>query len=176
MRLRLFRRDDKIILLRTLKDWTHCKYGINYKAEWDGKDASEHILDNKKVFVLFEAKYNGNLKTHQGHPEEICRDPIIKIISPKAEDTVSGKEKIVAILPKYNIDLSSGTNFVGRLYVDYKLFHKISFNKAQQEFEFTLDTNSIEDGVHILTVNVDDGLDHIGTASVITKVKNNKSL
>lgn len=172
VRLRLARRDDKSLLLRTLQDWTCSKYGTTYEVKWDGKDSSENIVDNKRVFILFEAKDQEDLKEHQRHPEKICKDPELKIIHPKAKDNVKGETKIVAILPEHHVVLDNEAGYEGRLYIDYNLSHKERFNKEQREFNFILNTTSIENGVHILTINIDDHHDHIGTASIILKIQN----
>lgn len=172
IRLRIVRRDNKSLLLRTIQDFTHNMYGKTYEVKWDGKDSSGNIVDNKKIFVLFEAKDQGNLKIHQKHSKDSCKDPRLRISRPKMEDTVNGKLEIVAAFSESLVGLNGG-GYEGRLYVDYNLFYKVKFNKSQEGgFNFIIDTTRIKNGVHIFTINLDDYHDHIGTASVILEIQN----
>jgi cytochrome c2 len=175
VRIRLVRRADKALVLRTLQDWTRNRYGPVYSVEWDGKDASGNILDNKNAFVLFESMDplgRGRAKIHLDHPKESCRDPELRIVSPRAGATIRGGTTIAVVFsesPRGTVGISA-YDYEGRLYVDYSLVAKLRFRKGE-EHRFALDTTQLANGPHVLTVNMDDLNDHIGTASTIVMVE-----
>lgn len=175
VRIRLVRRQDKNLVLRTLQDWTHSRYGTTYCVEWDGKDASRSIVDNKNVFVLFESVDPldlGRARIHIDHAEESCRDPELRIVAPKSGATIRGETTIAVVLaepPRGTVGTSAAA-YEGRLYVDYSLVAKQRFKKGE-ELTFVLDAGLFAHGSHVLTVNMDDLNDHIGTASTIVMVE-----
>lgn len=165
VRIRLVLRENKALLLRTLQDWRPSRYGPEYVTEWDGRDASGRLLDNRRVFVLFEANDQKGAKTHGGHAVEACRDPALKIVSPLDGSTVRGLTTVTVAFPGGSPTMPASSAYVGRLYVD-------DVPAAQQRFDarlpgrtFTFDPTRLSPGRHVLIVNLDDLNDHIGTAS-----------
>ena len=172
IRIRLVHRKEKNPLIRTLQDWTNQEFG-NYELFWDGRDASGNFVDNKKMLVLFEAKDKDKGLKHQEHDEAVCRDPqLILKSSADLSQLVKGTFELVTVYSqKPSVSLAK-TGCEVRYYVDYKLFKSENYDKEAVEFNLKVDTTIFNNGEHLITVNVDDFNDHIGTAGVKIDVEN----
>lgn len=163
IRIRVVRRDQKDLVLRTLLDWTHQEFG-KHEVKWDGRDASGNILNNKQCFILFE----GDSVKHKEHDREKCREPKLEIIYP--DEPGAAVEKLSEIKAKVADEDGywKEYGYTLRVYVDYALLYRTS---TMNIAEFHLRDLPVEDGEHIVTVNLDDGHDHVGTASAEVNVQ-----
>ena len=180
VRIRLVGRDDTSLVLRTLQNFSSSRYGPVYSVEWDGEDASGNVLDNKNVFVLFESNDRGGrgrADLHARHSPESCRDPELRIVAPGRGALLRGQASVVVAFPESpngtagaSGDGYPGGSYEGRLYVDYALAAKVRFQKGK-EYAFPLDTTKLTNGPHLVTVNMDDCNDHVGTAGIVVQVE-----
>ena len=166
VRVRLVRRDDTGTVLRTLQNWTLSNYGQTYELEWDGNDASGHPVERSKMFVAFEARDSAHDNIHRGHSRESCLDPAIVIERLGVSSTAGAIEKIVVVLEPEALNTDNLQTLEGRLYVDFELVEKVLFPPGAKQYTFDFDTGKLAVHEHLLTVNIDDGQDHVGTASL----------
>ena len=172
IRVRLIHREQPNLIIRTLQDWTKQGFG-KYEVKWDGRDASGNIVDNKRMFVLFEAKDQGKGRQHHDHPEGLCRDPLITIKTlPDPFQFVKGTIEIQASLVGESCYPPDEAGYEARYYIDYQLFKVEKFEKEMKNFIFKLDTKTLQNGDHLITVNIDDLHDHIGSAGLRVSVEN----
>jgi hypothetical protein len=172
IRIRLVHRKEPKLLIRTLQDWTHQEFG-NYELTWDGRDASGNFVDNKKMFVSFEAKDKDKGLQHQDHDEAVCRDPqLILKSSADLSQAVKGTFELVTVYSQKSLVIIGETDCEVRYYVDYKLFKTDLYKKGTSEFNLKMATTILNNGKHLITVNVDDFHDHIGTAGIPFTVEN----
>jgi hypothetical protein len=75
-------------------------------------------------------------------------------------------------LPEGTHSFGGKTGCEVRYYIDYKLFKTETFKEGVTEFDIKIDTTSLSNGEHLITVNVDDLHDHIGSAGVKIMVDN----
>jgi hypothetical protein len=171
IRIRLVHRDQPNLVIRTLQDWTNQGFG-KHELTWDGRDASGNIVDNKKIFVLFEAQDQGKGRQHQGHDEEICRDPLlmIKTRTDPFQIVRGSFEMETSLVTMDGFGEQAGCEI--RYSIDYKLIETKRFEKGIKTFGFRIDTTSFNNGEHLITVNVDDFHDHIGSGGVKINVEN----
>ncbi|MFH2059849.1 MAG: hypothetical protein ABIJ59_13225 [Pseudomonadota bacterium] len=171
IRIRLVSKTDHKLLIKTLQDWTQQAFG-EYSLRWDGSDESGNIVDNKRVFVLFEAKDQKDGLQHQSHNEDVCRDPKITVETiPQTSEIISGNVEIkTSFKTEMMFDCNIGAEL--RYYIDYELFKKEDISKLLTDHILELDTSILRNGKHLITVNVDDRHDHIGSAGVIISVDN----
>jgi hypothetical protein len=166
VRVRLVRRDDAGIVLRTMQNWKLSHYGQTYQLEWDGNDASGNPVDRQKMFVAFEARDSAHDKIHRGHSMESCRDPVIIIERSGAGSTGSAIEKIVVAFEQEALNTDNHQALKGRLYVDFELAEEVLFPPGAKQIIFEFDTGKLAGREPLLSVNIDDGEDHVGTASL----------
>lgn len=62
--------------------------------------------------------------------------------------------------------------FEVRYYIDYDFFRADNFGKGVKEFALELDNSTLKNGEHLISLNVDDHHDHIGSAGVNITVEN----
>ena len=171
IRIRLVNREQPDLLIRTLQDWTNQEFG-KHELKWDGRDASGNIVDNKRIFVLFESKDQGKGRQHHDHPQELCRDPLLMIKTlPNLCESVKGMLEIQASVVGEARNSQNEAEYEARYYIDYKLFKVEKFEKGMNNFIFKIDTNGLQNGEHLITVNVDDLHDHIGSAGLRVSVE-----
>jgi len=171
IRIRLVHREQPDLLIRTLQDWINQEFG-KHELKWDGRDASGNIVDNKRIFVLFESKDQGKGRQHHDHPQELCRDPLLMIktlLNPC--ESVKGMLEIQASVVGEARNSQNEAEYEARYYIDYKLFKVEKFEKGMNNFIFKIDTNGLQNGEHLITVNVDDLHDHIGSAGLRVSVE-----
>ncbi|MBI5286019.1 MAG: hypothetical protein HY878_00315 [Deltaproteobacteria bacterium] len=171
IRVRLVCRNQQNLVIRTLQDWTDQGFG-RYELKWDGRDVSGNIVDNKRILVVFEAKDHCKHRHHLGHDIEVCRDQMLIIESKQDTQKVKGIFKMRALLPPGTNGFGKRDGVEVRYFVDYKPFKTERFEKGTGRFGFKIDTRSLENGEHLITVNIDDLDDHIGTAGVKVDVEN----
>jgi len=172
IRIRLVCRSDRSLLIKTLQDWTNQEFG-RYELSWDGRDESGNIVENKKIFVLFEAKDQGNGLQHQGHDEALCKDPSLTISTvPEPSQSINGILEVKAAISEKSSTAADNSKCEVRCYIDYKLYKKETLEKIVDEYIFKIDTAALSDGEHLITVNIDDLQDHIGSAGVKIIIEN----
>jgi hypothetical protein len=172
IRIRLVHREQPDLLIRTLQDWTNQEFG-KHELKWDGRDASGNIVDNKRIFVLFEAKDQGKGRQHHDHHEGLCRDPLLAIQAlPDPCKFVKGTLEIQTSVVGETYNHPDEAGYEARYYIDYKLFKVEKFGKDIKNFIFKLDTKTLQNGDHLITVNIDDLHDHIGSAGLNISVEN----
>ena len=54
----------------------------------------------------------------------------------------------------------------GRIYIDFELVETVSIPPGARQFSFDIKTGDLATGQQLLTVNVDDLEDHVGSASL----------
>jgi hypothetical protein len=59
-----------------------------------------------------------------------------------------------------------------RYFMDYKLFKAEKFEKGIKNFTCKIDTNNLQNGDHLIIVNIEDLHDHIGSGGVRVNVEN----
>ena len=164
IRIRMVRRDQKDLVLRTLLDWVPQKFGRN-EVRWDGRDACGNLIDNRKMLFIFE----GDSPLHQEHDPEKCHELRLRIISPESGATISRLSEI-SIKIRENSGYGKESGYELRVYVDYSLVFKRSLGRNSERFRLP-DVSTIEDGEHLVTINFDDYHDHIGTLSIKVNIQ-----
>jgi len=162
IRLRIVRRDNPGLLLLTLQDWTEQEFG-RHEAKWDGRDASGNIIDNKKVLIIFDAKDQAFEGKHQEHDARRCYDP--KLIIEITPQKIKGNLEIITSFSE-GPDKLKWASYEIKYFIDYSLFKREVFKDMKDKFYFSLDTAKLSNREHVITVNIDDFNDHIGTASL----------
>ncbi len=169
IRIRLVLRDHMNMVVKTLQDWVRQEFG-KYELVWDGRDNSGHIVDNKKIFVVFEAKDQGKGLRHQGHNERDCREPVLEVAAPQESMRAAGGP--VTIHGK----IAKGTlhgekaGYAVAYTIDYREAGKMSLEAGRAEFQISVDAGSLGKGEHLIQFNVDDTEDHVGSASALILV------
>ena len=172
IRLRIVRKDNPELLLATLQDWTEQAFG-EHEVQWDGRDASGNIIDNKRVLIQFDARDQAFGCKHLDHDTDSCFDPELTITTePETSSDVKGNLEITTSLTGGTDRPKQDSGCEVRYFVDHILLKKDKFENIGDKFHLTLDTTGLSDGEHIITVNIDDLNDHIGTASLRVSVKN----
>jgi len=172
IRIRLVHRNQPNLVIRTLQDWTDQGFG-KHELKWDGRDTQDIIVDNKKFFVLFEAKDQGKGRQHHDHPKELCQDPFLAIQArPNPSQSVNGWFEIETSVLGETYPSSDKAEYQVRYYVDYELADEERFEKGIKNFLFKIDTKKFQNGDHLIIVNVEDLHDHIGSAALRIHVEN----
>lgn len=171
IRIRLVCRNQQNLVIRTLQDWTNKEFG-KYELMWDGRDAVGNIVDNKRILVVFEAKDHCKHRHHLGHDIEACKDSALIIESKQYTQKVKEIFEMWTSLHPETNGFGKKDEVEVRYFVDYKLFKTERLEKGTDRFNFQIDTRSLKNGEHLITVNVDDLNDHIGSAGVKIMVEN----
>ena len=170
IRIRLVHRQLPSFVITTLQDWTRQDFG-RYELKWDGRDRSGNLADNRKVFVLFEAKDQGRGRGHAGHDPASCVDPGLSVEAQSAK--LSHDTGLVEICTSFR-ENAAGSIVHGdcevRYYVDFELVKTDRPGMGSSNFRCMLDTGRLTPGEHLVSVNVDDLRDHIGSGSVRIRV------
>ena len=166
IRIRIVRKEQKDLVLRTLVDWAYREEGKNIE-KWDAKDQSGSLVDNRQCFVTFDV----DSKEHRKHDRGKCRELQVEIISP-AGGNVNGICKISARLIKDGSGYGEIHGYEARYYIDYRLQNEVSYPEGfSGDFDFFWDTGSCENGEYIIVVVVNDHCDHIGSTSMKVFIK-----
>ena len=118
------------LLFKTLQDWTDKDFG-NSELNWDGRDASGNIIDNKKVLVLFEAKDQEKGLQHKVHNEKACFDPELSITT--TSDCTQKVKGTIELLINFAGDAGfyeEKHGFEVRYYIDYDFYKADNFGKG----------------------------------------------
>jgi hypothetical protein len=171
VRIRILLRRDEQLVLRTLTDWSEREAGKQTET-WDGRDAAGHLVDKAKFpcFIAIEA----DSEIHRKHERAMCRDLRLGLkLKDSPPGPVSGKVGVQVALDDKTKGYGEKSGYRVRAYVDFKLVHSFTYNPgAGRGFDFPLDTAGLSAGEHLLTVVVDDGADHVGSASLKFNVLN----
>lgn len=164
IRLRVTRRDREDLVLRTLLDWTHQEFGP-HEVKWDGRDASGNIVDNRRCFIEFK----GDDPKHKKHDPSKCHELSLTILSPAQGGSIS---KLSDVRLKLKGDRAYGQDdgYELRTYIDYEPASTSSLEKETTEFALP-DVENLPPGEHLITVNIEDGHDHIGVAGIRVNVQ-----
>lgn len=164
IRIRIVHNENKNLVLRTLLNWELQPFGHN-KVKWDGRDAYGNII-NKKSLIIFD----GDSRFHKDHEDVRCHELNLRHAL-NSNTTINGNYKIAV-----NIDgdpaYGNKSGYNAYFYVDYKLLEKKYFKPDTMVMDFDWNTSTIENGNHIVTINVDDFHDHVGTISAAFNVGN----
>ena len=156
----------------TLQDWTSQPFGV-YKVQWDGRDASGNIIDNRKILIHIDANDQAFSGKHQEHDGSVCRDPKLVIeTDQKNVQDVKGNLRMVTRFFENSDKEGWVEGCEVRYYVDYGLVKKESFQTVPDEFALAIDTTKLSNGEHFITVNISDNNDHVGTASIKFSITN----
>ena len=170
VRIRLVARRDKELVLRTLVNWSQRPLGKNIE-QWDGRNASGYWVDQKQCPSLF--LIDGDSAEHAAHDRNKCGDILLQITQPQRGEALTGRAMVrVAFAGEKQGYLAKISGRL-RIYVDYLLRREWRYAvPATGPFELRWDTTTVANGFHLITINLDDGYDHVGTASVKIKVQN----
>ncbi len=168
VRVRLVRRDNKDIVLRTIQQWTESHYDNKrkYQIEWDGKDATGNRIDPRQMVILFEARDSTNGGMHKTHSDQNCKDPELTVSAPKKTGTIGGGVTFVVTLeglPNTNGDASG---YEARVYLDDKLIDTLRLPGSSRTFTYRVEPDILTKADHTITLNLDDFQDHIGVANI----------
>ncbi len=165
IRIRLVRKNQTDLVIRTLQDWTDQDFG-KYELKWDGRDSSGNIVDNKNIFVLFEAKDKDKGLLHAEHDKGSCKDPKLNIkITPEPNKKVKGSIEILTTVSGVN-NFGNSNGCEVRYFIDYAPLQTQKFDKGVNNFNLKIDTIKLKNGEHLITVNVHDFSDHVGSAGI----------
>lgn len=162
IRVRVCWRADKSLVLRTLADWTQQGFGA-HELNWDGRDGSGNILENRGCLITFEARD----PEHHKHALEDCADPVIKVQSPPSVRDLS--EIKVEIIRDTSFGRVSGWEL--RTYADYQLVSRTSRGTSAGRMALP-PFSDLRSGDHLITVNLDDTYGHIGTSGINIRFSN----
>jgi len=163
VRVRLVRRADHGMVLRTLQDWKLVEYGRDHRIIWDGTDASGNRVEPRRTFILFEGIDRSEYRVHWDHEEAACHDLQIKLA--RIPGKLGEAPRIVAqFTPGSGVPPAAG--FEGRLYIDQQLVTTVRFPGGSEQFVFTIEPAWLKRPDALVAVNIDDGQDHVGAASL----------
>ena len=171
IRVRLVRRNQPDLVIRTLQDWTDQNFG-RYELKWDGRDSSGNIVDNKNIFVLFEAKDQGKGLQHTEHDGGSCKDPELHIkIRPESTKKLKGSLELLTTISGAN-NFENKNRCEVRYFIDFLPFQTQKIDKGVNNFNLKIDTTKLKNGEHLITINVHDFNDHVGSAGIKIDVEN----
>lgn len=169
VRIRFVSRVRPNLVLRTLLDWSYRKAGRNTE-NWDGRDAAGYWVDRVRCPGMFVIEADSAL--HAGHDRRVCGDPQLRI---------GGLDQGAVVRGAVTMQVGCATGKCGYLerasgrlliYLDYVLVREQRYPPpATRTLDWEWNTADVLPGNHLLTVNLDDGLDHVGTASVEVAVR-----
>ncbi len=164
VRVRLVRRDNKEVVLRTIQQWTESHYDNQrrYEIVWDGKDATGNRIDPRQMFVLFESRDSRHGAIHRSHPVRECVDPDL-IVSTHSSAAGFSLAATLEVGPGPGRD---PRGFEARVYLDGQLIDTRQFAGNTRSFDFSFAPEVFSAPAHTITVNLDDFQDHIAVARV----------
>lgn len=170
VRIRLIGRREKQLVLRTIVDWSQRPLGKN-SEQWDGRDASGYWVNQERCPSLF--LIDGDSAEHAVHDRDKCGDMRLQITQPQRDKVLTGRVMIHVALVGMRRGYVEEMGGMLRLYIDYALkkeWHYVA--PAKEPFELEWDTTTAANGFRLVTINLNDGYDHVGTASVKVEVRN----
>jgi hypothetical protein len=165
IRIRIVHRKQNALVIRTLQDWTKQPFG-HYELKWDGRDSSGNIVNNKPLFVLFQAQDQIGNRQHQNHDPRVCRDSLVSVERVKGSKPVRGALEIRATQNENTPKPETENGCQVRYYVDYALVKTENSDKGQPVFQASLDVSSLGKGKHLITINVDDLRGHVASGGM----------
>lgn len=159
VRVRVVRRSDPGLVLRTLVDWSHQDFG-HHSVTWDGRDASGNPVDTRGAFVTFE----GDDPAHRDHPRSACHEPALEILEPAAGSHLRDLSSVRARITR-STPFGRARGFTLRCYVDYALRGEAALDGDTHEFFLPCTATQVA-GDHLLTLNLDDDGGHVGVAGL----------
>ncbi len=170
IRIRIVSRRDSNLVLATLADWTKRDLGTNIE-KWNGRDASGYWINQDQCPCIFTI--DGDSPEHAAHDKDKCCDMPLQIAAPRPDTSIRGKVGIRSAFTENKRPYGVGAHTILRLYVDYTLNQEqICDLSGSESFECVWDSTCVANGPHMLTVNLDDGYDHMASASVRIEVRN----
>lgn len=172
IRIRILHRDQTDMVIRTLQDWTRQEFG-KYELNWDGRDSSGNIVDNRRILVHFESDDKDNGRQHKGHGEATCFDPPLVVSGETdSKQVIRGNFSMHTAFADPSVRFEHNDGLELKYFVDYKLLRTERAAPGTKRFDFTFDTSGLGNGKHLVTVNVHDLHDHIGSAGIEITVGN----
>lgn len=156
VRLRAVWRAERALVLRTLLDWTEQGFAV-HEVTWDGRDASGNIVDNRGCYITFEE----DSRLHGKHPKDSCRE--IELTAPGRMRSEAGQSFDDVRFEVASGGLDPPDGYRVRVYVDYEEVASCSLPAGERSFGLP-DLPGLGAGSHLITINVDDGHDHVGVA------------
>ncbi|UCG58965.1 MAG: hypothetical protein JSU70_05535, partial [Phycisphaerales bacterium] len=169
VRIRLVARREERLVLRTLVDWSERNVGKN-SERWDGRDASGYLVDRQRCPCYF--RIAGDSAAHAAHDRSKCGDMLLQITESLPGTVLSGHVVIRVTLAGMKQGYVAEAGGTLRAHVDYVLSAERRFAGPATSFEWQWDTATVDNGYHMITLNVDDGNDHIGTVTTDVYVRN----
>jgi hypothetical protein len=163
IRIRIVHRKQMNLVIKTLQDWTKQPFG-NYELKWNGRDSSGNIVDNRPLFVLFQAQDQIANRHHQNHDARACRDSLVTV--ERISDAAQNSLEILAVLHDNAQTYKPASGGQVRYFVDYQLVKTEKFANGRAIFKATLDTTGLARGKHLITVNIDDLQDHVASGGL----------
>lgn len=170
VRVRLVRRDQPGLVLGTLLDWQALSLG-RHELKWDGRDASGNITDNRKVRVVIQGDRDQDDRVqHFRHKAEQCSDLKVMLRSRDQANRAVGDGGGDFGLNADLVGNGTGSGYRLRAFLDWKpWFEKVLPSVAGR---FVLPEPSVlAAGDHVVAVNIDDGEDHVGAATLTLVVR-----
>ena len=165
IRIRIIRRNNKELVLHTLLDWSPRGIGKN-REKWDFRDSLGSIIDNKKVRFVIEH----SSKSHGQHIWDKCHE--LKIISVdfnfiKDRNAKMNPPRVKVALDERYSGYSNKYGYRIRSYLDYKIIQETNLPiGSTPPFVIELNEITMDEKEHVLTINIDDYHDHIGSSSI----------
>lgn len=167
VRVRLVRRDQPSLLVRTLVDWRSLELG-QHKIQWDGRDASGNLTDNRKILVVFQGdrEHDGGID-HFRHEPQNCHDLQVAISSSKGTRRVESRSGAIYGLKVQLADRPEGAQrrYHLRAFLDWTPWIGPVMIENARWFPLP-EPRALGSGEHVIAVNVDDGNDHVGAATI----------
>jgi len=192
-------KERRFIVLKTFLDF-EAKEAGSYEVEWDGRDSKGNILDPGMYRISIQAQPSRDSVTdeeslpwdpdphmreekilllrdqqrrvhaHFVHSQDKCSEIKVEITSPQNNETVKGNVKIVREIDEATRGYGNHHGHSARFYIDYMLLQE---NKDERDLvsEWTLNTDDIPPGKHVLTATACDHHDHMGSDSIIINVE-----
>jgi hypothetical protein len=160
IRVRVVWKADKRLVLRTLLDWTVQGFAV-HTLQWDGRDASGNIVDNGRCFIAFEE----HTQKHGDHDPERCREMDVEVVYPDGPGArIRDVSEIEARLVRGGYS-PPGSGYRLRGYIDYAPAFDVPLPTDAETFHLP-EVRDVAPGQHLISINVDDGHDHVGVAGV----------
>jgi hypothetical protein len=170
LRIRIVHRKQPTLVIRTLQDWTKQPFG-KHELKWDGRDASGNIVDNKPLFVLFQAQDQITNRHHQNHDPRACRDSLVTVERIDISNEGQNFLEILATLQDNARDYKPASGGQIRYFLDYELIKTEKFGNGRAIFQAKLDFSGRSKGKHLVTVNVDDLQDHVASGGLQIEIE-----
>lgn len=185
IRIRVYDPNDPELVLNTLVDWKAYPPG-KHSVTWDGRDSSGHLVSPGASSIAIDAQpirepipgpdttqaHGEGFHRHNLHDTACCGELSIKLVSPKAGETVRGVVSVEASLAENSpMGYSKSAGNGVRWYVNNRRMHE-EITTGTQAFRWQWDTTDLPDGAYKLSVGCCDRNDHRATDSIMVEIKN----